>query len=275
MLGETAAGGQQSFYRRLGPSRFRPTEHAGGAWQPDEQHMGPVSGILVHAIEGFLANQPGGGDRQLCRITYEILGLIPAADFEVAVEVVRPGRTIELVEATMISGDRACVRARCWLLSRFDSSAAAGGAPSPMRGPDQLARWDGSSVWRGGYIEAVQVHPLPGHQPGRTQAWLRTDLGLVADEPTSDLARYVGLVDTANGIAVRVPPQEWMFPNVDLSIHLYRQPHGGWVGLDTTVIFGGSGVGLTTSTLHDVDGPVGRAEQILTIRAIPAAPDRP
>ena len=59
-----------------------------------------------------------------------------------------------------------------------------------------------------------------------------------------------------------------MFPNVDLSIHLYRSPVWGWVGLDTTVIFGADGVGLTSTTLHDRLGPVGRAEQILTVRPL-------
>jgi len=259
-----------TFYQRVGADRFRPTEHAGGAWQPGEQHMAPVSGILVHAIERFLARRPN--EWQLSRITYEILGLIPAADFDITVEVVRPGRTIELVEATMVSAGRACVRARCWLLVRQDTTAVAGGEPAPLPGPEQASRWIGSTIWSGGYIAAVQVHPLPGGQPGRTQAWLRTDIGLVEGEPVSELARYIGLVDTANGIAVRTPPGEWMFPNVDLSIHLFRTPRGAWVGLDTTVIFGRDGVGLTTSWLHDLDGPVGRAEQILTIRAIPPAP---
>lgn len=58
-------------------------------------------------------------------------------------------------------------------------------------------------------------------------------------------------------------------PNVELSIHLHRQPVWGWVGLDTSVIFGSDGVGLTTSVLHDVHGPVGRVEQLLTVRPVP------
>jgi hypothetical protein len=76
-------------------------------------------------------------------------------------------------------------------------------------------------------------------------------------------------VDTANGIAVRRSPREWMFPNVDLTIHLHRQPTGDWVGLDTTVIFGTGGHGLTSTVLHDVLGPVGQASQTLTVRPLP------
>lgn len=78
-------------------------------------------------------------------------------------------------------------------------------------------------------------------------------------------------MDTANGIAVRQPPTEWMFPDVDLTVHLHlhRQPRGAWTGLDTTVTFGPSGQGLTSTVLHDVHGPVGRAQQILTVRPQP------
>ncbi len=59
-----------------------------------------------------------------------------------------------------------------------------------------------------------------------------------------------------------------MFPNTDLTVHLYRTPVGDWVGFDTSVSFGPTGVGLTSSILHDVEGPVGRAEQILTVRPL-------
>lgn len=263
-------GAPQTYYLRLGAGRFRPTEHAEGAWQPDEQHMGPVSGIIVHAIEQFVAGLDRPGSRQLSRITFEILGLIGASDFDIDVVVLRPGRTIELVEATMVVAGRPVVRARAWLLSRQDTAAVAGGTPAPLPHPESLPVGAANTVWTGGYIASVQIRPLPGAGPGRTQAWLHTDIGLVDQEPASELARFIGLVDTANGIGPRVSPTSWMFPNVDLSIHLYRQPTGAWVGLDTSVIFGADGVGLTTSTLHDVHGPVGRAEQILTVRALPA-----
>ena len=65
---------------------------------------------------------------------------------------------------------------------------------------------------------------------------------------------------------MRESPDEWLFPNVDLSIHLHRQPGKGPVGLDTTVVFGADGRGLTSTVLHDGSGPVGRAAQMLTVR---------
>lgn len=106
---------------------------------------------------------------------------------------------------------------------------------------------------------------LPGWRPGRGR-WIRTPVGLIDGEPTSRLVGYLGLVDSANGIAVRRSPSEMLFPNTDLTVHLLREPQGDWVGLDTSVNFGSAGIGITSSVLHDVRGPLGIAAQTLTLR---------
>ncbi|MBM7442324.1 hypothetical protein JOC24_005768 [Streptomyces sp. HB132] len=122
--------------------------------------------------------------------------------------------------------------------------------------------------WDGGYISFIDVRRVPPQRKGRTTAWVSARVDLVAGEPSSALASYIALVDTANGIAVQQDPTAWMFPNLDLTIHLHRRPNGPWTGLDTTVTFGPTGHGLTSSVLHDVDGPVGHAEQTLTVRPL-------
>ena len=38
--------------------------------------------------------------------------------------------------------------------------------------------------------------------------------------------------------------------------------------LATTVVFGPDGAGLTTTVLHDLTGPVGRAGRLLTVRPL-------
>ena len=69
-----------------------------------------------------------------------------------------------------------------------------------------------------------------------------------------------------NGVAVRARPDAVAFPNTDLTVHVFRQPHGEWLGLDVEVAFGPDGVGMTSAVLHDETGPFGRALQILTLR---------
>lgn len=259
------AADSPSYYRQIDEDTFMPTLHAQGAWQTDEQHMAPVSGLIAHCLETF----NGRDDMQLSRITFEILGMIPAAPSTVECRTIRPGRTIELDEAVLSVAGRPVVRARGWRLSRQDSTAVAGGSPEPMSSPDSLPAWDGTDTWAGGYIASLEFRRDPASVPGDGRVWLRSPKTLIEDVDASELATYVGLVDTANGIATRAHPREWMFPNLDLTIHFFRTPIAGWVGFDTDVVFGETGVGLTSSVLHDIRGPVGRAEQILTVREIP------
>lgn len=108
-----------------------------------------------------------------------------------------------------------------------------GGAAERLTPPESLGSWPLSEVWPGGYIASVDVRPAAPPQPGRTTAWVSTPLELVAGVPVSPVASFLALVDTANGIAVRQSPGAWMFPNVDLTVHLHRQPRGAWTGLDT------------------------------------------
>ncbi|MQS13665.1 thioesterase family protein [Streptomyces kaniharaensis] len=255
-----------SYFQRTGDRRFKPTVHAGGAWNADEQHFSPVAGLIVHAIERHRATGPDNG-LALARISYDILGRIAVDECEITVETIRPGRTIELVEAVLVIADRPVIRARAWFLVSRDSTAVADSPIERLGAPEEFTPWAMSELWDGGYIASIDVRRRES-APGRAAAWISSELDLVAGEPSSPLASFIALVDTANGIAVRQPPTGWMFPNVDLTIHLHRQPQGRWTGLDTTVTFGPAGHGLTSSVLHDATGPVGSAQQVLTVRPL-------
>lgn len=256
-------GSSEPYYFPRGDGRYESTVHAQGAWNPHEQHMAPVSGILVHCLERF---QPRPRLR-IARLSFDILGLIPDGEFEVVTTLLRPGRTIELVQAELVSGGRTAVRATAWRLQRSDTSEVAAIEDERMPGP-AAAEPVTLTEWPGGYIQSIEVRTVPGHAPGRGRVWLRTKHPLVDGVPFSDAARLIGLVDTSNGIATRVKPGSYQFPNVDLQIHLYREPAGEWLGLQNSVSFGLDGIGLTSTVLHDATGPFGRAEQILTIRQV-------
>lgn len=247
---------------------FRATERTAGAWAEHEQHIAPMAGLLVHEIERACA----GDGLVLGRLGMDILGTIEVADFEVAVEVVRPGRTISLVEARATRNGRTVVIVRAWRMLAQDTSAVAGLEAERLPSPDAYPRWDMSGLWRGGFIATLDVRRDPDARPGRARAWVRTPVPLVDGERSSELARWVGLLDTANGIAVRESPETWLFPNVDLTLHLHRLPVGPWLGLDIRAAFGAGGVGLTDSVVHDQAGPVGRLAQVLTVRPRVPAP---
>lgn len=258
------------YFERVGPSDFRATARVGGAWTTHEQHIAPALGLLVHAVERDRDARRRDG-LVLGRLSFDILGTIPIDVVEIAVRVVRPGRTVELVEATLSHAGRAAVLARAWLLQPGATPHLSATALPRIPPPADVPPWDASTVWPGGFIASAEVRRRQ-LEPGRAAFWVRTPVPLIAGEDVSALARAAGLLDIANGMTVRVSPQEVAFPNLDLTAHLFRSPRGDWVGFDTTVSFGAGGLGVTSSVLHDADGPIGTMSQILTVR--PRVEDR-
>ncbi len=256
----------RAYFERLAAHRFRATEHTGGAWDLATQHIAPALGLMVHVVEKDRDARRSDG-LAVTRLSYDILGTVPIAEVDVDVQVLRAGRTIELVEAVLGHGGRTAVRLRAWLMEPRETAEVQGTGQARVPGPDETEPWDPTSVWPGGFIATVDVRRRLV-EPGRAQFWVRTDVPLVPDEEISPLSRLAGLLDIANGMAVRAEPTEVLFPNVDLTAHLVDQPHGEWVGFDTTVSFGPTGVGLTASVVHDERGPIGTSAQSLTVRPL-------
>jgi hypothetical protein len=252
------------YFLRTGENAFTPTEHVGGAWQTDEQHIAPALGVLTHAVELDHARRRPTDLLTLSRLSFDILGVLPLEEVRVSVRVLRPGRTIELVEAELSHDGRAAVLLRAWLVAEGETAGLAGTHLPPLPAPDELPEWDPTTVWDGGFIASARLR-RDEVAPGRGRFWVRTDVPLL-DESTSPLARAAGLFDIANGMTVRAKPSEVLFPNVDLTAHLFRSPRPGWLGFDTTVSYGPNGHGLTSSVLHDEDGPIGTLAQTLTVR---------
>ena len=254
------------YFERLDEGRFRATEEVSGAWRVEEQHIAPALGLLAHEV--LQDHERRRDDRLLLsRVSYDLLGTVPIAEMEIEVEVVRPGRTIELVEATLTHGGRAIVRLRAWLLQPRDTAEIAGSPFERLPAPEELSVWDPTSVWPGGFIASVELR-RDQVEPGRARFWVRPRTPLLAGEAVSALAAYVGVLDIANGMTVREDPRAVAFPNVDLTAHFFTEPRGEWVGFDTRVSFGPTGLGLTSSVIHDVHGPVGTLDQSLTVRPV-------
>lgn len=264
MSGEGGHG--RHYFTALGGGTYHPTEHVQGAWSPDEQHVAPVIGLLLHTLEHGHPRE----DLQWARVSVDILGFIRRDVMQVSTRVLRPGRTIELLESTVEIGGRPTVRATAWRLVTGDTTAVAGEEQEAIPGPDDVPPWDGMDQWDGGFIRSLEFRSVPGSRPGRARTWVRTTVPLVGgEESASPLASWVGMLDTANGTAGREAPRDWLFPNVDLTLHLHRIPEGPWAGLDTRVSWGPAGIGQTSSVLHDQHGPVGTVEQALTLRPAP------
>lgn len=252
------------YFTRLAADRYQATEHTGGGWNPSEQHIAPVLGLMVHAIQGD-ASRRQTEPLVIARLTFDILGTLPIGEVETQVTTVRGGRTIELVEVTLSHGARPAVVLRAWLLKEFDSQALSGTSFDRIEPPESMPAFDPTVMWPGGFVASVEVRRSEV-RPGHASWWATANAVLVADEPVSTTARAVGLFDLANGITPRVSPEEAFYPNTDLTAHLFREPSGEWLGFSTAVSFGPRGAGVTHSILHDEHGPFGTLAQMLTVR---------
>ncbi|WP_347261711.1 thioesterase family protein, partial [Rudaea sp.] len=260
----TARGDAAWYFEPLADHHFVPTVHVGGGWNPAAQHIAPAFGLLTHLIEQH-RDKRRGKDLAIGRLSFDIHGVLPMEPFAVELEVVRPGRTIELVEARIVHGMRTAVVLRAWLLAERDCSGIAGSPCPAIPGPDDLPAWEFASVWPGGFVRSVQARRRE-QAPGKCIFWVNTDTALLKGSTVSPIARLMGLVDVANGATPRVAPSQAAFPNLDLTAHLLRAPVGSWIGFDTAVSFGPTGVGLTHSVIHDIQGPLGVVSQCLTVR---------
>lgn len=260
-LGHDGGPVPDAFYVRLADGRLASTLHSQGAWQAGEQHLAAASAMVLAEVERRLPS-----DKLVSRVSFDVLGVIHSGEFSIEVDVVRPGRTIELIEACMRHGGRVSIRARVWRLAASDTASVAGTEWAPLPPPASMPRFAFAEVWAGGYIAAIEARQEAAARPGRGRSWLRTGHPLVAGEADPPTAGFVKLVDAANGLVVRADPNQVFFANVDLTLHFLRRPRAGWVGFDTRVGFGATGLGETFSVLSDCDGPVGTAAQSLTVR---------
>ncbi|MBI0426703.1 thioesterase family protein [Psychrobacter sp. NG27] len=251
-------------------AHYQPTFHAQGAWNEHEQHMAPATGLLTAELSGFAPQ----ANMRIARVSLDILGLIPLGDFTITTRCIRPGKTIELIESVMSSRGRDAIIARAWRLMTQDTSEIAGlEDQTAQHKPEDLPVWDDMKGWPGGFIKSVRLVAEPDRRPGCGMVWITNDVDMIEGVPTGDVVHLLGMVDTANGVVPRLglglSKLEWMFPNTDLQIHMHRAPKGRWLGLEAVQQYGDDGIGLTSAVLHDVYGPFGRSEQILTIRPMP------
>ncbi|HEX3811880.1 MAG TPA: thioesterase family protein [Mycobacteriales bacterium] len=254
-----------AFFVQLADDRFRATRHTEGPWNEGAQHGGPPAALLGRAIEAA-SGQP---DWVTARVAVDILGPIPVAELTVRAEIVRPGRSVELIEAELSAGDRVAARARGWRIRTIADPAAA----SDVQAAPALPAESHSVPWPGGYIAAVEWRFAEGgfDQLGAATVWTRARFPLVAGEPMSPLQRVLLVADSGNGASSALPLADFWFINPELTVHLYRLPETDWICLQARTTVSPQGVGLAESALYDRHGAIGRGAQALLVGPRPSA----
>jgi hypothetical protein len=258
-----------AFFLPRGEGEWEATEHTSGPWSPEHQHGGPPAALLARAMR-LVATDPG---MMFARLTFDLLGPVPVGPLTIEARVARPGRSVELVEASLSAGGREAMRAAAWRVSVTQAPQTTGGA-APLERP--AAETPLPEGWNeSGYLRALEWRFARGGYDGRGPAvvWTRMRMPLVPDEGPDPLTRVLVLADSGNGASAELSLEQWLFINPELTVHVHRLPEGEWICMDARTTISHGGAGLALSTLFDERGAVARGAQSLLIRGRGAALD--
>lgn len=263
-------------------TRYVPSPDTQGPWSPEAQHGGPPAGLVATLLQDF----DGGAEMLLARTTVELLRPVPLAPLAARVRIVRPGKKVQLVEASLwvngepdTPGATEVVRGVGLRLRRGSADATelvghaavvnaeVNAAAAISTDPSEGERQEFDPDERGFHARAVELRFTKGalRSPGPGTMWARLLHPILGVEPTRGVPLAVTLSDFGNAVSSVVDMESWSFINADLTVSLFRDPVGEWMGLDSLTQVSRLGVGQASSALHDSSGPIGRANASLLL----------
>lgn len=260
----------QSYFRsdELAPNaegrwEVETTPFSRGPWHPDFCHAGPPSALMVRAAQEL------GSFPSVQRATFDVLRPIPLGALIVTVRKQSDSRSLERWEVELLSAERVCMRGTILLASSNETEGLPDPAPSPLPNDSAPLEFPFNTADES-YMHVVELRAARGKiGDGDMFCWLRPSASLLAGESTlRPTDRVFVCADASSGVGARLDWKTHSFVNADLSVSLFREPEGDWLGLEAKTYAGAGGRGLTSTTLFDARGPVGACMQGLAIRRV-------
>lgn len=227
-----------------------PQAHSHGPWSTDMLHGRLLGGLAARAVE-----QLGGGEPFVpARLTVDLFKVAPMQPVTVRAEVVREGRRIRVIDASLHCAGHAVARASAVLLRGGEAPPGNVWKPAPWQVPHpetldatglskaEAAAWEFRVMYEG--FESAD----------RAAVWTRERAPLVDDEPLSPFVRTALSADVASPLA-NSGDDGLHFINADFSLSMSRLPQGEWIGLEALQHQADGGIALGACTLYDLSGP--------------------
>jgi hypothetical protein len=254
----------ESIFEPAGHDLYVPTEAALGPWTDRALHGGPPTMLLAREIERF----PTDGDMFVTRLTVELLRPVGRTPLVVRCSLLRPGRKVQLVQASLWQDETEVARGTGLRIRRATVDVPDDAEPPPHPLADTAGEW--TAPYGAGpayHLLGVEIR-TPGGARGEhapNQAWIRLRLPLVPGEEPSGLVRVCAAADFPNGISYVVDPREVLYINPDLTLYIHRLPVGAWVLVDARTWLHRQGAGVADGALYDEKGRIGRSVQALLV----------
>lgn len=249
--------------------RFVPTIFAQGPWAPDLQFGGSAAALLTSVVDAVPTLVP----QRIARLTVDLMRPVPLRPVTVPHRVVREGKRIQVVEASIVADGievARCTALRLRTADLGDDLALPAGPPQlgppdgpptpfPRMRPDELP----------GNARAVEFR-ASGGPAMQVPTWIRLLIPVIAGEEVSPLAPLAFIADFASGVGhPRVGGLSAI--NADLSIHVVRYPDGEWLCLTGTGWTSRHGIGHSQAQLSDDRGVLATAMLSRLVDRLPEA----
>lgn len=251
----------QSIFEPAGDDLYLPTEAALGPWTEQALHGAPSAMLLAREIERFEPDE----EMFITRLTVELLRPVRRTPLAVRHRLVRPGRKVQLIEASLSDAEVEVARATALLIRRSSMEFPETNDRPPHDPPDTIGEW--TAPYRRGpayHLTGVEIR-APDAEGAPNWAWVRLRVPLLPGEEPTGLVRVCAAADFPNGISYVVDPDRISYVNPDVTVYLHRPPRGEWVLVQARTWLQSHGTGVAEGALYDENGRIGRSIQALLL----------
>ena len=237
-------------YFSLDGDALVPAQRAHGPWAEDMLHGRLLGGLAARSIE----QSYGADDWRVSRLTVDLFRPAAMKPVVIETEVIRQGRRVQVIDATMTCDGHRVGRATAVLLATGDEPPGTIWRPEspPWPDPDSLPdrEVDGAEqlewLFRtvdGGFGTAEQ-----------SRVWTNDTVPLVDGEAMSPLVRAAVSGDIACPLA-NSGDEGLYYINADYTMLLARYPVGDWIGVEVSQQLQSDGISIASANLVDEQGP--------------------
>ena len=243
-------------------------------WKPSALAAGPFAGLQGGAVASLLTAEieSQAGERQwgtAISASAWFLRPTPMTDLRTQLSVVSEGGRVSVIDNTLwpAGEDAPCATVRVTLARErgVDISGFAepeSDAADPTRFPVRTRQAAHGKPW---FMEAMEA------REGDGVAWFRLGHAIIDGAGSLPLSSVLGPADWTHGIA-RPFQNVVADPNPNLTVQLFRQPTGPWVGVSAQTRWRPeAGLGTGSGVLLDINGEIGRVSMSVILLPFPQA----
>lgn len=238
---------------------FEPSGLARNPWFANAVAGGPIAALFGYLVEGA-GFDPGF---EICRLTIDILGVVPSVPLTPRLVPVRQGRQAQLRRIELFAGEKPVAQAHVLLARHLDTPEFP--PPQPHPAPENVP--EDNFLIGASMAGAIRTRPIMGRvrEPGRGVSWMRMDGEVVLGVPASPFVKACLFADFGNGVGSATHAHEWSYANLDISIQFFRMPRGDWFLLDAFTEGAGNGHAVAQSVFADADGVYAKGTQTVFV----------